>query len=168
MNEQLQTIVELPNVEMSDKIGEITKALSKAQGELEGAKKDTQGYGYNYSDLASVISTAKPILSKNGLAIVQLTGNDGDKPKVTTILSHSSGEFFRSCISMDLVEMNKVNNLQRAGATISYLRRYALQAILGMSSEDNDASSNVGDNSPKSAIKAAGISKSPSKGFGVK
>ena len=37
--------------------------------------------------------------------------------------------------------MKSCNPAQRAGAVYSYLRRYAFQAILGMSSEDNDASS---------------------------
>lgn len=129
------------NTEMSSAINEISLALSQAQSELESAHKDQSGYGYNYSDLASVIKTAKPVLTNHGLAITQLLGNDGDKPAVTTILVHKSGQYFKSTASLPLVEMKGCNEAQRAGSVYTYLRRYAYQAILGMSSEDNDASS---------------------------
>ena len=141
LSQYLTPSINPPAINKSENINEIAAALSEAQGELEAAEKGTSGYGYNYSDLASVIATAKPVLKKYGLAVVQLTGNEGDKMKVTTILTHKSGQFFQSEFSMGLVEMKGVNDAQKAGATISYMRRYAYQAILGMASEDSDASS---------------------------
>lgn len=126
---------------MSENIAEISLALSSAQSELESANKAQEGYGYNYSDLSSVIKTAKPVLSKFGLAITQLLGNQNGEPAVTTILVHKSGQYFKSTASLPLIEMKGCNEAQRAGAVFSYLRRYAFQAILGMTSEDNDASS---------------------------
>jgi hypothetical protein len=130
-------------ITMSEKIDQISIALSKAQSELESVKKDSQGYGYNYSDLSSVIATAKPVLAKNGLAVVQLVGELSDnKVHLTTVLTHSSGQFFQSVSSAPLIEMKGANAMQAFGAVISYSRRYAFQAILGMSSEDPDASPN--------------------------
>ena len=143
-------------VEMSDGISEIAAALSKAQSELEATSKGQEGYGYNYSDLSSVIRTAKPVLQKHGLAVTQLLGNEGDKPAVTTVLVHSSGQYFKSFASLPLIEMKGCNAAQRAGAVYSYLRRYAFQAILGMSSEDNDASSEGTKKASKVATKPAG------------
>lgn len=129
--------------EQSKELNELILALSKAQSELESAKKDQTGYGYNYSDLNQVILTAKPILAKNGLAISQLLGNDAQgNPSVKTMLLHSSGQYIGSTIALPAIDMKGCNPVQGAGATISYLRRYAYQSILGMSSEDNDASSN--------------------------
>jgi hypothetical protein len=127
---------------MSNNIGEIALALSLAQSELDSAKKDSSGYGYNYSDLASVISTSKPVLAKHGLAVTQLLGKivEGNVT-LTTMLTHKSGQYFKSVSSIPLIEMKGTNAAQNAGASISYLRRYAYQAILGMASEDNDASS---------------------------
>lgn len=134
-------IMQAQDTGMSDKIDAISLALAKAQEELESAKKDQSGYGYNYSDLASVIKTAKPVLAKNALSIVQLLGPTEGNVSVTTILAHSSGQFFKSNASLPLIDMKGCNSAQSAGASISYLRRYAYQAILGMSSEDTDASS---------------------------
>jgi hypothetical protein len=133
----------MTGITKSENINEISTALAKAQGQLESAKKGEQGYGYRYSDLSTVIDTAKDVLSKNGLAVVQLIGEQSEKNvSLTTILTHSSGQFFQSVASLPVIEMKGCNPAQCAGATLSYLRRYAYQAIIGMASEDSDASSN--------------------------
>lgn len=139
-NNQVKEVEE--DFQMSANIAEISGALASAQGELESANKGNSGYGYNYSDLNTVIATAKPVLSKNNLAIVQLVGKEVDgKVVLTTILSHSSGQWFKTTSALPIVEMKSCNRAQEFGASLSYLRRYTYQAILGMSSEDNDASS---------------------------
>lgn len=129
--------------QMSTNVNELAEALCNAQSELQTVTKEEKGYGYNYASLASTIATANEVLKKNGLAISQLVGTQSnDHPSVTTVLMHKSGQFIKSVASLPLVEMKGVNEAQRAGAVYSYLRRYALQAILNMASEDNDASSN--------------------------
>lgn len=134
---------------MSAQIGKIAGAISKAQSELGAASKDQSGYGYKYSDLAQVIESSKEVLTKNGLAIVQLVGPTTDKVVLTTILTHSSGEFFKTESSIDLIDMKGCNKAQCAGASLSYLRRYAYQAIIGQPSEDNDGSSKGFDKTSK-------------------
>lgn len=131
-------------VKMSNSISTIAMALSKVQSELTAVKKDEKGYGYNYSSLASTIEVSKPVLAKNNLAISQLVGNASNgSPSVTTILMHGgTGEYIMSTASMEKITMKGCNVAQESGATLSYLRRYALQALLNMASEDNDASSN--------------------------
>lgn len=140
----------LSDFTMSENINEIATALAQFQGELDSAKKDSKGYGYSYSDLAQVISTAKPHLLKHGLAVVQLVGSTNENVSVTTVLTHKSGQFFKSTATLPVIEMKGCNPAQGAGASLSYLRRYAYQAIIGMASEDNDASSN-GYDKPKTS-----------------
>lgn len=128
----------------SEQLNEIGAALALAQAELATAKKDSSGYGYNYSDLTSVLATAKPVLEKNGLSVTQLVGKStATEVSLTTVLLHKSGQFISEESSISIPEMNKINSTQKAGAAISYLRRYSLQAILGMASEDNDASTDA-------------------------
>lgn len=129
------------SIVMSDSIDEIAGALSSAQSELGAAKKDQSGFGYNYSDLAQVIASSKDALSKNGLAVVQLVGSTNDKVNLTTILTHKSGQYFKSEATVDVISMKGCNAAQNMGASLSYLRRYTYQAIIGQPSEDNDASS---------------------------
>lgn len=124
----------------SGEIDKIAKAVCSMQSELEHSKKDSQGYNYKYSDLLQVIETAKPALEKSKLSIVQLVGDldASNNIGLTTLLLHESGQWFKSHASMPLVEMKGSNKAQEAGATISYMRRYAYQAIIGMASEDTD------------------------------
>lgn len=141
----------MSKVEMSTSIGCLAGALAKAQSKLGSVKKAEEGYGYNYASLASTIETSNPVLSANSLAVSQVVGrneSNGD-PSVTTILMHESGEYIMGTASIPRVEMKSCNIAQESGATISYLRRYALQALLNMSSEDCDASSS-GFSKPKS------------------
>lgn len=132
------------HVEMSKEIAELAMALSKAQAKLGSVHKGEKGFGYVYASLASTIETAKDILAENELAVTQLVGEVDMVAKtgtVTTILLHSSGQFIKTESSIPLIEMKGTNDAQNYGAVISYLRRYSLQAILNMASEDNDASS---------------------------
>lgn len=144
----------------SYQLNELATALAEAQGEMEAAKKGEEGYGYNYSDLATVIATAKPILAKHGLAVTQLVGNTVDGAvSITTILTHKSGQFIESNATLPMIDMKGCNAAQNAGASLSYLRRYAYQAIIGQPSEDNDASPN---GFSKPANKASRKAASPS------
>jgi hypothetical protein len=121
---------------------------------MESAKKDTKAYSYNYSDLASVIAAAKPSLNENGLSFSQLIEeSEAGTVKVTTLLLHSSGQFLGSTGSLEIPEMKSVNRAQAAGAAQSYLKRYQLQALVGLPSEDNDASS---DSRPVTQVKVTG------------
>jgi len=126
----------------SEQINELATALAKAQSELGSAKKDSRGHGYNYSDLSTVIDLAKSVLPKHGISYSQLVGNAPEGyASVTTFLMHTSGQFIGSETVIKIPDMRGVNDTQKFGAALSYGRRYSLQAILGMASEDNDASS---------------------------
>ena len=143
------------NSEFSREINQITKALSEAQGKLTSLSKGEQGHGYKYTSLASTIDVVRPVLQEFGLAVIQLVGNQGNNPAITTILSHESGQYFRSTASMGLIKLPRGNEAQAAGAVYSYLRRYALQAILNLASEDNDASSKTSTSASKAPAKAS-------------
>lgn len=128
----------------SDNINELAGALAKAQAKMESAKKDTKAYSYNYSDLSSVIAAAKPSLNENGLSFTQLIEeSEAGLVKVTTILLHSSGQFLGSTGSLEIPEMKSINKAQMAGAAQSYLKRYQLQALIGLPSEDTDLSTDA-------------------------
>lgn len=121
---------------------EFAEALCEFQFELPSAKKNNSGYGYKYSDLGTVIDTAKPVLHKHGFSVTQLICSDcKDFVKIETVLLHKSTGRISSVASLPAIVMKGCNDAQGAGASLSYLRRYTYQAIIGMASEDNDASS---------------------------
>lgn len=123
-------------LKMSASIGKLGEALSKAQGEMEGAVKDSINpyFKNKYADLSSVMAAIREPFSKNGLSVVQLTEGDGINCGVTTILLHSSGEWVRGTITARPVKADP----QGIGSCLTYLRRYSLAAIAGVCPEDDD------------------------------
>lgn len=126
----------------SDSIGKLAQSLSKFQGEVTDAAKDKKGYGYNYADLAGVLEIARPLLLKYELAVSQLCVTSPDMPThigVETVLMHSSGEYISNAMYMPVEPKKGLSMAQCSGVVITYCRRYALAAILGITQVDDDA-----------------------------
>lgn len=140
----------------SPTFGLIAAALAAAQLEMQNPTKDRTAnvesdkakYSYNYADLASVLDVVRPCLARQGIALVQtpevgaaIVVTLGDKtwrsaPLVmTTRLMHSSGEWIESQLASDIDPDGRIQTL---GSAISYLRRYALQALVGVMAEEDD------------------------------
>ena len=120
----------------SESIKNLAMALNKAQEVMGGASKDVENpfFKKNYADLGSVIRVLKQPFADNGLSYSQFPVSAGDKVGVETILMHDSGEWMSDVL---LLPMTKPDP-QKAGSAITYARRYALQAIAGIPSEDDD------------------------------
>ena len=131
----------------SENINELVTALSKAQGEITCAVKDTSNafFKSRYADLSSVWNACRAPLSKNGLAVFQTMENKDDgKIILVTTLAHSSGQWIRSYLPVLMVKQDA----QGMGSSITYSRRYALSAIVGVAPDDDDAEASM-DRSPK-------------------
>jgi hypothetical protein len=138
----------------SEAINELATALAKAQGEICAAKKDSENpfFKSKYADLASVWSAIKEPLSKNGLSIVQTIDCKKDdlfEVYVETVLLHSSGQFLTSLIPVRA----KDDSAQGMGSAITYARRYALAAIVGVYQDDDDGNAASGKDKTDNADK---------------
>ena len=125
----------------SQTICEVASALSKAQAEIPAMKFDSQNpfLKNKYASLGAVIETARPVLAKYGLAIVQSPVSNGEQIGITTLITHSSGEWLEDTIYINSTDSKGLSVAQSAGVVISYLRRYSLQAFLNMyADEDTD------------------------------
>jgi hypothetical protein len=127
----------------SENLNEIFKALSAFQGDLENASKnvDKAGITWKYADLAGCINTAKPHLVKHGLAVTQFMGMYDGKQSLTTMLTHSSGQYISDEVQLPdavLHGSSGKNPVQVLGSAITYVRRYNYAAIIGMAQEDDD------------------------------
>jgi hypothetical protein len=123
-------------MEKSESIKNIALAMNKAQSEMGGAHKGANNpfFKSKYADLGAVIEVVKVPFADNGLSYVQFPINDGDRVGVETILMHSSGEWLSGAFT---VKASK-QDAQGAGSVITYCKRYGLQAIAGIPSEDDD------------------------------
>jgi len=122
----------------SEQINELATALAKAQGQIEGAKKtsDNLYFKSKYADLAEVWEACRKPLADNGLAVVQgdgIASEDGNV-SIETMLLHVSGQW----ISSSLEAKPTKTDPQGIGSCITYLRRYGLQSLVGISPEDDD------------------------------
>lgn len=123
-------------MEMSEQIDALAKALSKAQGEMGGAVKDSSNpfFKSSYADLGSVIAAIKDSFAANGLSYTQFPVREENAAGVETILMHESGQWIKSSYMLPLAKFDA----QSAGSCLTYARRYALQAIAGIPAVDDD------------------------------
>lgn len=124
------------SIHMSATVGELAKALAAAQAELEPAKKEAVNphFKSRYADLAACWDAVRAPLARHGLSVSQLPSLDGDVVRLTTLLLHTSGEFIGSDAAVRLAK----HDAPSVGSALTYLRRYALSAIVGLSTEDDD------------------------------
>lgn len=123
-------------MEKSESIKNLAAALNKAQAEMSGAVKDANNpfFKSKYADLSAVVQAVKEPFANNGLSYTQFPIESNGRMGVETILMHSSGEYLSNQFTVNLSKQDA----QGAGSAITYCRRYALQAIAGIPSEDDD------------------------------
>lgn len=126
----------------SESLGKLADALAKAQGQIRGAIKDSENpfFKSSYADLAAVWDACREPLSKNGLSIIQTTDMQNNEVLLVTTLVHSSGEFIRGVYPIRPVKPDP----QSMGSAVTYARRYALQAMVGIAPEDDDGNAAAG------------------------
>jgi hypothetical protein len=140
-------------VKKSPMINEIAKALSDFQGEVKNPDKSANNpfFKSKYAPLDTLLNEARPILAKYGLAILQSCSGDNDKATVTTLLTHSSGQWIES---EPLTLKATKADPQGIGSAITYARRYALSAILGIVGEEDDDGNSASGNNANAKDKA--------------
>lgn len=128
--------------EQSAEIDKLAGALAKAQGKITGALKDSSNpfFKSKYADLAACWDACRAQLSDNGLSVIQLTDVDDTGVLVVTTLAHESGQWIRGKLRM----MPKDATPQGIGSAITYARRYALAAIVGLAQVDDDGNAASG------------------------
>ena len=120
----------------SESIKELATALNLAQAEMSGAKKKAANpfFKSKYADMVSVVDAVRVPFCDNGLSYSQFPIFRDNHVGVETILMHTSGEW----ISAELLLPMTKQDPQAAGSAITYAKRYALQAIAGIPSEDDN------------------------------
>ena len=132
----------------SSSIGNLAAALAKAQVELVNPEKsmvatipaDGEGAAqqiFRYAPLSSGLNIVRKTLGQHEIATVQATAIDHacGIVNVTTTLAHSSGEWISS--NWPVCLLDDMASPKRMGAALTYARRYALFALVGIAGEDD-------------------------------
>lgn len=138
----------------------VAAAFCAAQAEMPDitkgrtAKVETKtggSYSYKYADLSDLLEAVRPVLSKHSLFVSQDCIRRASMIDVYTTVGHASGE----CVDFGPMSFEAGGTPQSAGSAVTYARRYALLAALGMATEDDDGQAAAQAPKSKPAPKAA-------------
>jgi len=124
-------------------LAELNAALAAAQGEFPSIPKTKEvevktktggSYSYSYAPLETILGAVRPTLTKYGLALAQIPEDIGNGPALRTELRHKGG----GLISGSFPLLGAPDNMQALGSALTYIRRYAVVAILGIATEEDD------------------------------
>jgi len=141
----------------SENVELISAAMVAMQAESEHANFDSKNphFKSKYASLAEVIDTAKPVLAKHGLAIVQMPAFRADiGPVLCTRVLHTSGQFFEDDMILNPIK----NDPQGIGSALTYMRRYSIPGICMVASEDDDDGNRASHSPNVTPIQAKSIS----------
>jgi hypothetical protein len=139
----------------SDTIATIAAALAKAQVELTNPEKSLVGTirspfprepdrTFRYAPLSSGLDIIRKSLGRHEIATIQAMEIDKEAGllRLTTVLAHSSGEWISS--EWPVCQIADIASAQRVGAALTYARRYALFALVGIAGEDDLGAPDLG------------------------
>lgn len=125
-------------IHKSESITEIAKAMCQFQKDLRQPLKDAANPYFNskYVPLENVTESITETASKYGLSFTQFpTSSESGLVEVGTLIMHESGEW----MEFEPLRLKPVkNDPQAIGSAVTYGRRYALSAIFGVTSDEDD------------------------------
>lgn len=138
----------------SDSLSNIATALAKVQSEIRNPIKNNVNKGVQgaplYANLEDTLSEyVRPVLTRHGMSVFQsIKSMDDGRVGVATTLLHESGEFIEGdfvycAVNIPVSKEGKkiLTDGQATGVCITYLRRYSLNAALGINGDkDTDGS----------------------------
>jgi len=101
-------------------------------------EKTKKGHNSKYSPLADTIKIVRPLLTDCGFSYDWKIKQNEGKIEVTCVLSHIDGHSEECPLEADADSTGSKNAVQALGSTVQYLKRYSFEAILGISSQDED------------------------------
>jgi len=144
-------------MEHSPDIAEFSAAFCKAQGAFEDVLKNaevkTGSYDFKYATLDAIITSVRPALAANNLSFMQSLVESPNGAGVETLILHASGQWIKSFHPIKIVKSDN----QGLGSALTYGRRYAISALLGIA-VDSDDDGNEGDGKK---IESVTVKKSP-------
>jgi hypothetical protein len=138
-------------MQRSESVKNLMAALVKAQPEFTAALKNSENPAFKskYADLGSVITAVRPALNKHGIVLLQLCESDTTRQTTTvTTYLYCGDEWVSFSAEAPAKGIGEKYNVQTMGAAWTYLKRYTLQGLLGIPSEDDDGNSLAVNNAP--------------------
>ncbi|HHT8992813.1 TPA: ERF family protein [Burkholderia cenocepacia] len=94
--------------------------------------------GYKHAELSDVTDAIAPAMARHGLSFCWDIHQDGNQITVDCIVTHVLGHSKKVTMSGVADNSGKKNAIQQVASTVTYLQRYTLLAVTGMSTKDED------------------------------
>jgi len=131
-------------IETSPEIGELAKALPKAQAAIAKITKDATNthFSNKYASLTEIADAIRPAMNEHGFSVLQFLSAGANAIQVTTRLQHESAQFIQGTHTVPVSKADA----QGFGSAATYARRQALQAFFSVApeGEDDDGEGAVG------------------------
>lgn len=146
----------------SEQINELATALAKAQGQIKNPAKNKtvtvttkmgSKYEFAYADLSAILDAVRKPLSDNGLGYVQYVADLDGKFRLVTMLVHGSGQWISAANPLFLGDGSP--NSQNFGSAVTFMKRYALAAMLGVAADSDDDANAADGNDAQTSDRAA-------------
>ena len=123
-------------VKHSEQLDQLATALVAIQAAVPAIPKDAANpfFKSKYADLPAVMATAAPIVTAHGVAVVQTMGHEDGYDTLTNLVVHTSGQWIADTQRLHLVK----DDPQGHGSAVTYARRYAYMAALGLVADEDD------------------------------
>jgi len=131
---------------------EAKKAFAVAMSQFQANKPDLlrqSGVSHDqgktnkffFAPLDKIQKAVDPILSQFGLSYSWKQSGEGDKIKITCLVSHIDGHSEETFLEGEHDSSGSKNKIQAIGSAVSYLKRYTLMNAFGLSTGDDDGAS---------------------------
>lgn len=141
-NASIESMQQLFDLQLRWEQNEARKAYNEAMSNFReyapSIARTRKGHNIKYAGLSESIEAIQPSLSKFGLSHQWKTRQDGNLITVECTVTHRMGHSESTSLSAAPDTSGSKNAIQSIGSTVSYLERYTLYAILGLSSREMD------------------------------
>ena len=115
-------------------------------------RRDGGTYTFTYATLDTILDAVCPVLGAHGLAVLCGVATEAGVVRVTTRLAHASGQWLETQISLP-----QPDTLQELGSLITYVKRYAINALLAIEGETDDDANLADGNAVQPVGQAAAV-----------
>lgn len=141
-NASIEQMQQLFDLQLRYEANEARKAFNGAMADFRenapAIAKRRSGHNIKYAGLSESIEAIQPLLSQFGLSHQWKTRQEGAQITVECTVTHRMGHSESTSLTAAPDTSGSKNAIQAIGSTVSYLERYTLYAILGLSSREMD------------------------------
>lgn len=151
--EQIDKLIELVKFhDQREALRAFNQAFTAAQGEFPQIKKTREvdfstNKGrtyYTYAAFKDIVEAVRPVLQKHSLSFRHEVKEDDGRITVRCILAHAAGHSESAVMSGPVDTSGNKNSIQGVGSSVTYLKRYTLEAVTGVVTTNDDTDGNTG------------------------